>query len=233
MPTPQAAAAVSPALSPNEAKKRARVRARALRDALTPEERQDKAQAISLHVRALLPRLPARIDRLGHVARGVGLYSTLGSEVDTRPLQLALTRLCYPFALPTVQAHPRGTGSQEPVGSLTFARVDARTPLTLSPLGIQEPPAGLEPDPACHHRLAALFVPCLAFSADGVRLGYGRGYYDRLLAHFGGHIIALAYACQQQDDLVACAHDVPLHGVVTEEGLYLPPHSPLHGQLTH
>lgn len=230
MPTPEVSPTVLRPPSVPELKQRSRAQARARRDALTSEERAVAAQAISAHVRALLPLLPLRRDRLGHAARGIGLYSTLGSEVDTRPLQMALTRQCYPYALPTVHQdaqHPKGPGT------LAFARVDARTPLTLSPLGIHEPPAQLEAEPDCHHRLAALFVPCLAFSADGVRLGYGRGYYDRLLAHFHGHIIALAYACQQQDDLVAGAHDVPLHAVVTEAGLYLPSGSPLQGRLGH
>jgi len=201
-------------------KKLLRQRARALRDALPEDVRQAAAQAITAHVLALLPRLPGRIDRFGRRSRGVGLYSPLGSEVDTRPLQVALTRRCYPFALPRVMGGA-------PNYALSFAMVDARTPLSLSPLGIAEPDSALAQDAGCHHRLLALFVPCLAYSGQGGRLGYGRGYYDRLLAHFGGHIIGLAYASQKTSELICEPHDVPLHGIVTEQGLEVPPQSPL------
>jgi len=197
-----------------------RQRARLQRDALPEAVRQAAAKAITAHVLALLPRLPGRIDRFGRRSRGIGLYSALGSEVDTRPLQVALTRQCYPFALPRVM-------NGAPTYALSFAMVDARTPLSQSPLGILEPDPALAQDAGCHHRLLALFLPCLAYNDAGGRLGYGRGYYDRLLAHFGGHIIGLAYASQKTNELICEPHDVPMHAIVTEAGLEVPSNSPL------
>ena len=52
--------------------------------------------------------------------------------------------------------------------------------------GILEPPADLPvADPAVFARPLAL-IPCLAAGRDGLRLGRGGGYYDRLSAHYKG-----------------------------------------------
>lgn len=204
------------------AKKALRAAVRRVRDALPDAVRAEASAAITVHVLALLGRLPPRSDRFGRRARGVGLYSTLGTEVDTRALSMALTRKTYPFALPKVVAPADDDGS-----ALVFCMVDARTPLAVSRLGISEPKVDIVADAGCHHRLVALFVPCLAFSRAGARLGYGRGYYDRLLAGFGGHIIGLAFEAQVCDAIVPEPHDVPLHAIITEKGLHVPNGSPL------
>lgn len=38
-----------------------------------------------------------------------------------------------------------------------------------------------------------LIVPGVGFQLDGTRIGYGGGYYDRLLANFPGQTLALAF----------------------------------------
>ena len=37
-------------------------------------------------------------------------------------------------------------------------------------------------------------VPGLSFDAEGYRLGYGKGYYDRFLSRFGGYTVGLCYS---------------------------------------
>ena len=37
-------------------------------------------------------------------------------------------------------------------------------------------------------------VPALCYDWRGYRLGYGKGYYDRFLAGFGGHMIGVCYS---------------------------------------
>ena len=37
-------------------------------------------------------------------------------------------------------------------------------------------------------------VPGLSFDAEGYRLGYGKGYYDRFLSKFGGETVGLCYS---------------------------------------
>ena len=60
-------------------------------------------------------------------------------------------------------------------------------------------------------------VPGLAFTEDGKRLGYGGGWYDRLLAATAGNAlkIGVAHAFQLVDDLPSEQHDILLDRVVS------------------
>lgn len=68
-------------------------------------------------------------------------------------------------------------------------------------------------------------LPLVGFDATGNRLGMGAGYYDKTFAYLcekSGHhckLIGLAYQLQQVFSLPRDPWDVPLNGVLTEEGL--------------
>jgi 5-formyltetrahydrofolate cyclo-ligase len=64
-----------------------------------------------------------------------------------------------------------------------------------------------------------LLVPLLAFDAEGYRLGYGGGFYDRTLAALQARAIGIAFAGQRVDFLPRDAHDYSLDAVLTEQGL--------------
>jgi 5-formyltetrahydrofolate cyclo-ligase len=83
---------------------------------------------------------------------------------------------------------------------------------------IPEPPAGapeVEPD--------LLLVPLVAVTLSGVRLGQGRGYYDRALARLrqtrAVRAIGLAWECQIAPALPAEPWDMPLDLIATPERL--------------
>lgn len=59
-------------------------------------------------------------------------------------------------------------------------------------------------------------VPGLAFDRDNHRLGFGAGYYDRLLASLSAMRIGLAYRFQIVDTLPRAEHDIAMDRVVTE-----------------
>jgi len=67
----------------------------------------------------------------------------------------------------------------------------------------------------------ALLIPCVGFSADKFRLGYGGGFYDRTLAAMaaqGATPVAIGIgfsACQIP--LVAQMHDLPMDWLVTDK----------------
>lgn len=64
-----------------------------------------------------------------------------------------------------------------------------------------------------------VLTPLLAFDDFGRRLGQGGGHYDRTFAAMPKAVrIGLAYAGQRTERLPVEAHDIPLHGVLTEVG---------------
>ena len=65
-------------------------------------------------------------------------------------------------------------------------------------------------------RPPVLLIPCLGFNAQGYRLGYGGGYYDRTLAGAPRpQTVGVAYACLRAD-FASAPHDVALDLVITE-----------------
>jgi 5-formyltetrahydrofolate cyclo-ligase len=60
-------------------------------------------------------------------------------------------------------------------------------------------------------------VPGLAFDIHGVRLGRGKGYYDRFLATTHAYVIGLAYDVQIIRSLPKELHDIPVDTIVTEK----------------
>ena len=61
-------------------------------------------------------------------------------------------------------------------------------------------------------------VPGVAFDSTGVRVGFGKGYYDKALAGLKCPVVALAYDFQVADELIPSEpHDVRVSAVVTEK----------------
>ena len=75
-------------------------------------------------------------------------------------------------------------------------------------------PKGLEKST---ERPELTFIPVVAISKLGNRIGYGRGYYDRwLAANPNTSRVALAFDCQISDKIVAEDHDQKIDTIVTE-----------------
>jgi 5-formyltetrahydrofolate cyclo-ligase len=69
-------------------------------------------------------------------------------------------------------------------------------------------------------RLDLVIVPGVAFDRRGGRLGYGAGYYDRLLAALSPRAVrvGVGYRCQLVESVPMADHDVRMDWVVTETG---------------
>jgi 5-formyltetrahydrofolate cyclo-ligase len=69
-----------------------------------------------------------------------------------------------------------------------------------------------------------LLVPCLGFGAQGFRLGYGGGFYDRSLAAIEPKpfTVGLAFANGYVDDFRPESHDIPLDAILTDHGQVWP-----------
>ena len=90
--------------------------------------------------------------------------------------------------------------------------------------GIREP----RPDRCASVEPAVIdfvLVPGLAFDRRGGRLGYGRGFYDNLLAESLSPcvwLVAGAFESQMVEKVPVDEHDMPMDAVVTENGHYPP-----------
>ena len=100
-------------------------------------------------------------------------------------------------------------------GEYALVRYTPESRLVSGPMGIPEPDrdAALVPNA----EVAVWIVPGLAFTSAGDRLGYGGGWYDRLLASAAPDAIRLgvAYPFQIVDGLPREPHDIALSGVVS------------------
>ncbi|HSH26724.1 MAG TPA: 5-formyltetrahydrofolate cyclo-ligase [Wenzhouxiangella sp.] len=88
--------------------------------------------------------------------------------------------------------------------------------------GIPEPASSREHTPA---DIDLVLMPLVGFAADGARLGMGAGFYDRAFAFRRGQpeaaprLVGVAYSVQEIESLATDDWDVPLDGVITEDGL--------------
>lgn len=69
-----------------------------------------------------------------------------------------------------------------------------------------------------------LFVPCVGYGPGGYRLGYGGGFYDRMLASLTPKpvTVGLGFAQGFVDDLEPEPHDVPLDAILNDNGVVWP-----------
>jgi len=150
-------------------KRALRRRILALRDALDSKARAEASRAIATKLLALPGYREARV---------VLAYLTFGSEFDTTAFVEDVLASDRTLVLPRIE---RGTHS------LVLHAVPALCgTLVPGPWDIREP------DPAVCAVVAPqavefVLVPGLAFSAHCERLGYGGGFYDRLLPRIPAH----------------------------------------------
>ena len=137
----------------------------------------------------------------------IGGFSPIGDEINIWPLLKILRTEGQRVALPVV------TGVDLP---LIFREWTPGCEMETDQYGVSFPAKGQTLSPQI------ILVPLLAFTPQGVRLGYGGGYYDRTLAalRLKGDVFAcgVAYAGQEVAKLPTDAHDERLDGMLTEDG---------------
>lgn len=173
-----------------------------IRDSITKEQKAKKDQAIAIAVRKL---------QAYSSAKKVLFYVSFGSEVDTLKLISEELESGRFVAVPKVVKEK---------GTLTIHRITALSSLKPGVFGI------LEPERDCPtvdvDEIDLVIVPGVAFDIHKNRLGYGKGYYDRLLANIKGlkpyetFAVALAYEEQIVDVIPTEPHDMKMDFIVTD-----------------
>lgn len=88
-----------------------------------------------------------------------------------------------------------------------------------SELNVHEPVSGKKIKLS---ELSGIFVPALAFHADGHRLGRGKGYYDRALADFTNLKVGVCYQFNILNSIPTESHDVGMDYIITDEKIIQP-----------
>ena len=87
--------------------------------------------------------------------------------------------------------------------------------LTKVEKGYANIPEPIEDGPVADDVTALVLMPGMAFDAEGHRLGYGGGFYDKFLEREPNHpTLALCYEFQMLPHLETEAHDIPVDYVL-------------------
>ncbi|MBE2179230.1 MAG: 5-formyltetrahydrofolate cyclo-ligase [Chthoniobacterales bacterium] len=178
---------------PSSAKTELRRRLRAELARMSPAACATASESI----RTSIPTLPR-----WQAVRVVAAYAALPDEPDLQPFDWTPERTLI---------LPRMDGE-----NLAFHEIRSPADLVPARFGVLEPDPDKCPpaDPAC---AGVIFVPGAAFTADGDRLGRGRGYYDRLLAALPSSVlrVGVCFRGQLVETLPLEAHDQGVDIVLT------------------
>lgn len=100
--------------------------------------------------------------------------------------------------------------------SLRLAQITSATPLKTGTFQVPEPenPVFLNTKPDI------IIAPLLAFNADGYRIGYGKGFYDRYLSSLSNNPLVIGIGNNfMETNFTPEDFDFPMHGIITETGL--------------
>ena len=192
-------------------KNRIRERMRAERRKVAPSVRRSASQAVCARI---LDR--EDVKRALSAKQPFAVYLASRQEIDLAPLVEHLWAADCPVLVPAWRN-----------GAYDLAPYSQKTTLIPGPMGILEPaPQGSVPRvsgsvPNDSGSVPKVwFVPGLAFTRTGARLGYGGGWYDRLLAAADPSAVFLgvAYPFQMVEELPSESHDIRLTDVVVAEG---------------
>jgi len=171
-------------------------------------ELRERRQNMSLHERThategFTARLQELIGSTG--AESVSCYLSMPSEPDTRPFvnwaEASGIRVLFPIT--------REDGLLDwTVGEEATER--------LGPTGVPEAEGELL-GPMAINDVDLILVPAAAIDATGMRLGWGRGYFDKTLGSMGKcpPVYAVVFDSEFVEQVPREVHDQPVNGVVT------------------
>ena len=170
-----------------------------LREALKKLSEADRQNG-SAAIRTILTSQP-----VWKSARAVLLFVPTRHEPEISPL------ISEALAARKIVALPRHVPD---TGQYTARRIrDPVADLVPGRFGILEPRSDCPIHPL--NELDFALIPGIGFALDGIRLGRGRGYFDRLLAAVPGFKCGVAFDCQVAFELPMEPHDIRLDCILT------------------
>lgn len=134
--------------------------------------------------------------------KSVLMYMALPGEVQTKELVESLFRRGLQIWLPKVVGE-----------NLEIRAFEGMESLEKGSFGVYEPTGRLCTDLS---EIEMIVVPGVAFSVDGDRMGYGKGYYDRLLSQTNAIRVGFCFEFQLVENLPVEPHDKSMDMLLTE-----------------
>ena len=135
-------------------------------------------------------------------AQKIGVYYPIGSEILTQDIIQELLSNAKEVFLPKVIGN-----------KIDFRRITDFSSLEKGSFDIMEPNEDCKSD----NKLDVIIVPTVAITPEGVRLGYGHGFYDRFLAENETTTISLTLEKQIVKNIPRTEHDKIIDWIVTED----------------
>ena len=140
-----------------------------------------------------------------NLKKSIGGYFPVNCEVDDLEILKEFKKKNYQISLPVIKKN----------FDMDFYKWSYREPLKINKYGIPEPESNflVYPD--------IILVPIVAFDNNLNRLGYGAGYYDRLISKLSKKKkllkIGLALSVQKINNIPTNKYDEKLDYIVTEK----------------
>ncbi len=177
--------------------------------ALDIRDKQKKKEELSDRIIERVYNLPEF-----NAAGSILIYLDIKSEVRTRPYLTELLSLGKVIVVPFITKQGLELFHLEDLGELEDGA-----------FGVLEPALELRKDDSkivLPAEIDIALIPGVAFDKNGSRLGYGKGYYDRLLLELKPEclMIGLAFECQIFPSVPQEEHDISIDKIVTESQIY-------------
>ncbi|MBS4537055.1 5-formyltetrahydrofolate cyclo-ligase [Clostridium sp. D2Q-11] len=162
---------------------------------------RDDVDSLSGNIISYLMRMPQF-----QKSKAIMVYLSFKNEVDTFKLIELMMEMNKTIIVPY-------TDKKENV--LIPSRLkDLGDSLSKNPYGYLEPKEDAL-DPIKPKEIDLVIVPGLVFDKLGNRIGYGGGYYDKLLSQTDAFKVAVAYDFQIFPRIIPNKHDIPVDYIVT------------------
>lgn len=172
----------------------------AAREALTPEEHEEKNRAIAYNLSE---------NEIFKNSKTILSYVAVKGEVNVSEIEKISPDKMY--------CYPRVISNEEMVALAPFEGEEWGTPYYGIPQPAIERSKDIKPE-----EIDLVIAPCTGFDENCGRIGMGAGYYDRFLAKcVNAKTIAVAYECQKADDVYMQKWDQKTDAVITESNTYV------------
>jgi 5-formyltetrahydrofolate cyclo-ligase len=143
-----------------------------------------------------------RKSRIFKDAQKIGAYYPIGSEVLTQDIMQEVLSVGKELYLPKV------IGDE-----IEFRKIADFSCLEKGNFDIMEP----KEDCPVENNLDLVIVPTVGISQDGVRLGYGHGFFDKFLSKNKIETVAVVFEKQVIKKIPKSDHDVIMNWILTED----------------